>query len=121
MAATKFVASFTPSFFTIHHAYAPATHDFSLIVTLTITHTLLQHLQQLVRLTQLRHEDRLTFGYTPIVRIKLAVPAERVDLVQSEVVRVKIAWGVGTAVFEDFIKTFLDCREFVCLIIVEKS
>lgn len=74
-----------------------------------------------MRLTQLRHEDRLTFGYTPIVRIKLAVPAERVDLVQSEVVRVKIAWGVGTAVFEDFIKTFLDCREFVCLIIVEKS
>lgn len=69
-----------------------------------------------MRLTQLRHENRLTFGYTSIVRIKLAVLAERVNLVQGEVVRVKIARGVGPAVFEDFVETFLDCGEFVCLI-----
>lgn len=70
-----------------------------------------------MRLTQLRHENRLTFGYTSIVRIKLAVLAERVNLVQGEVVGVKIARGIGAAVFEDFVKTFLDCGEFVCLIV----
>lgn len=68
-----------------------------------------------MRLAQLGDQDRLALGYTPIVGVELAVLAERVDLMQGEMVRVEVSRGVGPAVFEDFVEALLDRREFVCL------
>jgi hypothetical protein len=82
---------------------------------ITLTPPLLEHLQQLVRLAQLGYQDRLTLGDTPIVGVELAVLAERVDLMQGEMVWVEVSRGIGPAVFEDFVEALLDCREFVCL------
>lgn len=44
------------------------------------------HFQDLVRLTELRNEDRLSLGNAPVVGEELAVFPERVDLMQSEMI-----------------------------------
>lgn len=67
-------------------------------------------------LVQMSHYNPLSLRYASISRtMKLAVFPQRLDLVQSELVRVDIAWGEGAAIFQHFIEALLDRREFICL------
>ena len=74
-----------------------------LLARLVIRHCLFQYLQQLVRLTQLRHQYSLSLWYAPVVRVKFAVFPQTVNLMQGEMVGIQIAGSVGSAVLQDFV------------------
>ena len=68
-----------------------------------------------MRLAQLRDQNRLTLGYTAIVRIELAVFPQCVNLVQRQMIRIQISRRVRSAVLQHFVETFLDRRQLVGL------
>jgi hypothetical protein len=45
----------------------------SFLIRLILRHRLLEHFQQLMRLAQLSIEDSLSFGYTTVIGVELAV------------------------------------------------